>query len=189
MTSSRNRLLLMLAIGLAGIKFLVLPWIEQQAAAAERLAVLTQRLDRSTGVVQNRESIRKAVDEVEKSTITARTRFPDEPDVEGYRLGVQQNIGSAGTTAGVTLKAFEWIVDGEVKPARLVYSRARVQFEGGFRNLVTLQANLESRYPNMVIRELNLSSSAMIGAPDESLASLTLVADFYFRPSAAGGVQ
>jgi hypothetical protein len=64
-----------------------------------------------------------------------------------------------------------------------------VQFEGGFRNLVTLQANLESRYPNMVIRELNLSSSAMIGAPDESLASLTLVADFYFRPSAAGGVQ
>lgn len=188
MNSARNKVLLALALSLAAVKFLLLPWIEGQAQAIERLQVLTQRLDRSAAVVQNREAIRKAVEDLEVSTRLARDRFPDAADVAGYRLSVQQAVGAAGSSAGVSVKAFEWVVDGEAKPARLAYSRARVQFEGGFSSLVRLQANLEATYPNMVVRELNLSSAGMIGAPDESLVSLTLVADFYFRPLAPGGL-
>lgn len=180
--TSRYRTLLAFALVLAAVRFLLLPWLDQQATAVEQLGVLTQRLDRSAGVVQNREAIRTAVQEIEKSTRSARDRFPDATDIAGYRLGVQQSIGAAGAQAGVSMKAFEWVVDGEAKDARLVFSRARVQFDGGFRSLVTLQANLEAQYPNMLIRELNLSAPSMIGGPNETLASLTLVADFYSRP-------
>jgi hypothetical protein len=50
---------------------------------------------------------------------------------------------------------------------------------------VSTQANLEATFPNMAIRELNLVAPALIAGPDDAPAVMTLVADFYFRPSAA----
>lgn len=184
MTSLGNRWLLAFAALLAAVKFLLLPWLDHQAEGVERLEVMTQRLDRSVGVIANREAIIKAVEQVESSTVAARLRFPDVSDPQGFRLTVQQGLGGAAAQASVNVRVFEWIVDGEVKPARLAFSRARVQMDGGFRTLAAFQASLEGEYPNMTIREINLSAPAMIGAPDESLASLTLVADFFFRPVA-----
>jgi hypothetical protein len=185
MNSFGNRWLLGLAALLATIKFMLLPWLDHQAEHVERLEVLTQQLDRSVGVIANRQSIIKAVEQVESSTVAARLRFPDVSDPQGFRLTVQQGIGGAAAQASVNVRVFEWIVDGEVKPARLAFSRARVQMDGGFRSLASFQASLEGEYPNMTVREINLSAPAMIGAPNESSASLTIVADFFFRPVAS----
>jgi len=185
MSDERYRPLLWVALALAAIKFLLLPWLDHQATAAERLAVLTQRLDRSAGVIQNRAEIERALKEVEGVAILARKRFPDATDASAFRLGAQQDVSDIGAKSGLTLKIFEWILDGQAAGAGLEYSRARIQFEGGFKNLVTAQAGLETRFPNMVIREVTLGAATMISAPDQSLATLTVIADFYFRPMGA----
>ena len=184
MSASRLRYLLGLAIVLAAIRFLLVPWWEHQADGVERLQVLTKRLDRAEGVIENRSAIAKAVDEVEAATVTIRRRFPNAVDLQSYRLDIQQKVSASVSQSGLVIRLFEWAVDGGVKEARLQFVRARFQVEGPFRQLVATQANLETGFPNMAIRELNLVAPALIAGPDDSPAVMTVVADFYFRPTA-----
>lgn len=187
MNAARNRALLVLAVALAVIKFLLMPWFEQQADAIDRLSVLTKRLDRAEGVIANRVAIEKAVAETESSVRLARQRFPDGGDVQSFQIAVQQSVSAVASESGLVIKLFEWVVQGDAKNARLAYTRARIQLDGGFRQLATLQATLESRYPHMFVREISLTAPSMISAPDESPVSLTIIADFYYRPQAAAG--
>lgn len=184
MTEQRYRLLVLIALILAAVKFLLVPWIEKQGEAAEQLSVLTRRLDRSEGVIQNRVAIERSRQEVEATISDARKRFPDAADASAFRLDAQQKITAVGTQTGLSLKIFEWILDEQVPEARLGYSRARIQFEGGFMNLVKAQTTLEADFPNMVIREFIFNAATPIGSANQSLASLTVVADFHFRPTA-----
>ena len=189
MNGDRNRLLMVIAGALAAVKFLLMPLIESQDAAAENLAVLTARLDRATGVVQNQVAIKKAVADFESATTIARRRFPDSPDAQSFRLDAQQSVTALASQSGFAVKSFEWVLDGQVESAQLEFSRARFQIDGPFRQLVTLQATLEARFPNMFVREMNLVSPNMILGPDESSATLTLVTDFHFRPAAPSIAQ
>jgi hypothetical protein len=185
MNPTRLRYLLVFAALLAAVRFGVMPWLEHQADAVERLQVLTKRLDRATGVIENRAEISKVVSEVEAATVAVRQRYPSGTDVQSFRLDVQQKVSAVISQAGLSVKLFEWAVDGEIKDARLQFVRARFQVDGPFRQLVSTQANLEATFPNMAIRELNLVAPVLIAGPDDSPAVMTLVADFYFRPSAA----
>lgn len=72
MDAERRRLLIGALVVLASLRFLILPWIDQQAEAREQLEVLTQRLDRSTGVVLNRSAITDALLRLEKANTVDR---------------------------------------------------------------------------------------------------------------------
>jgi hypothetical protein len=117
--------------------------------------------------------------------VGARTRFPQAIDLQSFRLSVQQNATSTVSQRGFALKLFEWLMDGRADDAGLRYSRARIQLEGGLRDVVFLQAALEGQFPNMIVRELNVSTASAIHGPDDSIISMSLVADFYFRPAPA----
>jgi hypothetical protein len=179
---TRNQLLLAVAAALATIRFLIVPWIDWQSEQHDALAVLTQRLDRAVGVVENRAAIDKAVVEVEKSVNALRTRFPAEVDVEPFRLTSQQQISSISQEFGLNVRLFEWMLDGEAAGGRLQYSRARVQLEGGARALAKGQAALETRLSHLVVREVNLAFGSPSGGPDDQGGNLSLVVDLYRRP-------
>ena len=184
MNGERNRWLLGIALVLAAIKFLLMPWLEHQAVAAERLAVLTQRLDRSTGVIQNRAAITQALGDLRAAVAAPRGRFPDAADASAFRLGAQQGVSAVVSQAGLSLKIFEWVVDGVAAAGGLEYSRARIQFEGGFKSVVDAEVRLETSFPNMAIRELNLIAATPLAEVNQSLVTLTLIADFHYRPTA-----
>jgi hypothetical protein len=186
---SRNQWLLGILSALLAVKFVLQPWLESQSEEAAALAVLTQRLDRSIGVIENREAIGKSASSMQVSLARVRQRFPDAADLQSYRIEVQEKVGATAAQAGLGIKSFEWLADGRATDAGLVFSRARFQIDGGLRRLVELQTGLEGQWPNMFVRELNLSGPTVFAAPDESAASLTLVADFYFRPAKPGGGQ
>ena len=188
MNSLRNRWLLGIAAALAAVRFVIIPWLDFQAAEAEELAVLTKRLDRATGVVQNRQLIAKTLAEVESSTLEARARFPQAQNRQSFRLAAQQEVSEAIGAAGLNVKLFEWVMDGRSEDARMEYSRARIQIEGGLRQVVATQAALEGKFPNMFVRDLAVTTGTRISAPDDSLVYMSLVVDFYYRPLEAGGV-
>jgi hypothetical protein len=173
---------LAVAAALAAIRFLIVPWIDWQSEQHDALAVLTQRLDRAAGVVENRVAIDKAVVEVEKSVNALRTRFPAEVDVETFRLTSQQQISSISQEFGLNVRLFEWMLDGEAAGGRLQYSRARVQLEGGARALSKGQTALETRLSHLVVREANLTFRSPSGGPDDQGGNLSLVVDLYRRP-------
>lgn len=184
MTLTRNQLLLSVAAALAIIRFGIMPWLEWQAEQRDALAVLTQRLDRAVGVIENRPAIDKAVVAVEKHVTALRAPFPSEVDAETFRLQSQQQISAIAAEFGLNLRTFEWMLDGEEQAARLAFARARVQLEGGNRALAKAQAALETRLVNLAVREVNLTFRNPSGGPDDQGGTLSLVVDLYRRPVA-----
>lgn len=185
MNPQRLRVLLIVLAVLGSARFLLIPWLDYQGESIERLTVLTKRFDRAVALIQNRDQINSSLVQAERDTLAIRGRFPQAVDLQTFRLSAQERVTEAVARRGFGIKLFEWAADGELKQAGLRYSRARLQFEGGFRDLVTLQADLEASFPNMLVRELTVASPSSIRAPDDVVISMNLVVDFYFRPASA----
>ncbi len=184
MSQQRLQILAFVAIALAAIRFLVLPWIDSQNATRDELSVLTKRLDRATGVVESRQNIEKSLAAIEKDVAKINQRFPSAETPEAFRLQTQQAVRELATSGEVSQDLFGWVLEGDVEKARLKYVRARMQFGGDIEMIARMHGKLESRFPNALIREVTITSPSPIGKEDESYVTMTLVTDFHFRPKA-----
>jgi len=178
---SRGQILLVVAGALAFIRFGFLPFLEWQDAWRENLVVLTNRLDRSVGVVANREAITKAAADLEAVNAKLRARFPQSKDDDSFRLEAQKSITDLFVSQGATVSMFDWILDGEEPRSSLRYVRARIQAQGGNRALARALARLEGGYPNAVLIDVLGNAQLPAYGPTDGGTGLTLVADFYFR--------
>jgi hypothetical protein len=181
MADQRARLLLGIAAVLAGLRFVVVPWIGSQDEARDQLQVLTQRLDRSEGVLQNRDAILSARDQLAAANEAARAHFPVAASVDAFRLDAQQGMAALAAANGLKLSLFDWLLDGAAGEAGLAFGRVRMQADGPPRDLARLHAALEAQLPHVAIREVQLSSARPVGGVGEGNPALTLVADVYFR--------
>jgi len=181
MADRRARALLAVAAVLAVLRFVVVPWIEAQNEAHDGLQVLTQRLERSVGVVQNREALSAARQGLAEANAQARERFPTAESVEAFRIEGQRRLGDLAVSAGLKLTLFDWLLDGKVEDAALAFGRVRVQVEGAPWELARLHTDLEGRLPHVAIREVQLSVPRGSSGAADGRATLTLVADVYFR--------
>lgn len=181
MDPARRNILVGLALALAAVRFLVLPWIEAQGDSREQLEVLTNRLDRSTGVVMNRGAITEALARLEKSNAGDRSRFPQSESAESFRLESQQKVTGIITTKNLQIDVFDWILDGPVDPTGLGFVRGRVFLKGDARALGLMLGALEGELPNMVVREAIFGFENRVFSKGEYRANMTLVADFHYR--------
>lgn len=188
MGEARVRLLLGIALLLVALRFVAVPWIQAQGEQRQRLQVLTQRLDRSLGVVGNGAAIGAAQRRLEADAATLRARFPEAADPEDFRLESQRAVGAVATRAGATLGLFDWLLDGEAAEARLAYGRVRIRFEGPLSKVILAHAELEASMPHAAVRELAVDLREPAAGPDETRAGATLVLDLYYRrPQAQQG--
>jgi hypothetical protein len=178
---ARRRFLLGLALTLAAVRFLVIPWLDIQADMFERLDVLTNRLDRSTGVITNRDAILKSVAGLEAANTADRVRFPESAGTEAFRLETQQRVTSIVAARSVQLEVFDWILDREPDKAGFGQVRGRVFLKGDMRQLGLLLGDLEGGLQNMVVREAVYTFDLPVSGSGEWTASMTVVADFHFR--------
>jgi hypothetical protein len=181
MTDQRRALLLGIAAVLALLRFGVMPWIQAQNDARDRLQVLTQRLDRSVGVVSNRDAILAARDQLSGAAAAARSRFPAAASREAFQLDSQRRVGAVISTTGLKLALFDWVLDGKVDDAGLEYGRIRFQVEGPLRDMVRLHGDLEGTLPFLVVREVQLNFRGEAAALDDTAVTLSVVADLFFR--------
>ena len=179
--SPRRRLLLGVVAVLALLRFAVVPWLDAQADARERLQVLTQRLDRSVGVVQNREAILSAAAALRASTADSRGRFPIAASAEAFRLDEQRRIGAVVAGAGLKLALFDWVLEGTVPDGGLAYGRVRFQVEGALRDVIRVHGELEGGLPNIAVREVLLNLGMATTQANETSATMAVVADSFFR--------
>lgn len=181
MADRRTQLLLGVAAVLAGLRFIVVPWVDSQNDARDRLQVLTQRLDRSVGVAQNREAILAARQQLQEANAQAHERFPAAESVDAFRIQGQRRMAAVAAAAGLKLNLFEWLLDGQDPAAALAFGRVRLQVEGAPRDLARLHASLEGQLPHVAVREVQLTAPRGVAGPADGKATLTLVADVFFR--------
>jgi hypothetical protein len=183
---SRVRWLVGLALVLAAVRFLVVPWTQAQVEQRQQLEVLTQRLDRSAGVVANAKSILAARGKVAAASALARKPFPEVADKEHFRLDAQRMLSGIAARGGVRVVLFDWILDGDAAKAGLAFGRVNASLEGPLDSLVSVHGQIEAEMPFAAIREVKLAigrgGAAALGADS---ATMVLVMDLYYRPLAA----
>jgi hypothetical protein len=181
MSSLASRPLLLMLAALLAIRFAVMPWMDWAEETRGELEVLTQRLDRSVGVVANSDAIRASSKRLAERSAALRPLFRDAADAEDFKLATQQEVTGWFADSGARLEVFDWLVTEDVKTSNSVLRRvrARVQLAGGLRALAVLQGKLEASMPAAVVRETRVRVVGSADNPSDLAASMTLVIDFY----------
>ncbi len=181
MQSDRTRVLLILVAALALLRFGVVPWVRSQNDAHDQLDVLTNRLDRSLGVVNNKQPLQAALVRVRADVEALRGRYPSVPNAAQFRLDVQRKLGELAAARTVQLRSFDWQLDGTDADAGLAYGRVRVTIEGQLKDIIRMHGALEGELPYVVIRDLNLNVTKPATVQLDVPATATVVLDVYYR--------
>jgi hypothetical protein len=181
---SRVRWLVVLAAVLAGLRFAVVPWMQQQGEQRQQLEVLTQRLDRSVSVVQNAEALQSARGKVVEVTEAARAPFPVVDDKDRFRLDSQRTLAGIAQRGGVSVTLFDWVLDGEAAQAGMAYGRVNVSLAGPLDSLVAVHGAIEAEMPYAAVREVKLDLVRVLKPGlSKDPGTLALVMDLYYRPA------
>jgi hypothetical protein len=183
---ARVRWLLGLALVLATLRFAIVPWMQSQDEQRQQLEVLTQRLDRSAGVVASAKDLLAAQGKVAAATEAARKAYPVVTDAEQFRLEAQRMLSGIAARAGVKVVLFDWVLDGDAPQAGLAYGRINASLEGTLETIVPVHGQIEAEMPFAAVREVKIEfrrgGAAGLGDTGTTMA---LVMDLYYRPAAA----
>jgi hypothetical protein len=180
MGGDRTRALLIVVAVLAALRFLIVPWWQGQNEARDQLSVVTERLDRSLGLIANREPLQRALDGMRADVGSLRSRFPAAANPEQMRIEVQRSLGALAAARGGQLRSFEWQLDGTAAAAGLGYGRVRLSVEGPLRELIRLHGAIEGQLQHAFVREVNVNVTAPATAEAGVLATASLVLDVFF---------
>lgn len=186
MSVGRTRLMLFAVFLLLAIKFLLIPWRDQQMDSIQSLQVLTQRVDRSVGVVQNKEKILETRDQLRRSNAPVAAQFPLFSGDEDAQLSFQSSMDATLQRHSLKLGLFDWVATNVDAGGPLRYSRFQTQTIGEIGVLARFLADVETDFSHVVIREASLQGQPLLrGATAGDQAELRLVADVYFRVKAS----
>ena len=176
MLNDRYRMLLALALVLASIRFAVLPVLDWQGERAEELRNLTDRLERSVAVQQNRDVILKSRQALGSELNKIQQVFPKAVTVADYRLEAQQKLSSLAAQNSVVMQSHEWVLEREVVESSVRCLRWRASFSGSARSIALFQAGLETTNQNLIPIDFAINPSGPLTSAD-SAVSLAITAD------------
>ena len=180
----------MVALVLACIRFIVVPWSQSQVEQRQQLEVLTQRLDRSVGVVANAQAIRTAQNKVAEASKAALAPYPVVADRDRFRLDAQRQLAAIAGRGGAKVVLFDWVLDGEAESAGLSYGRVNASLAGPIDRLVAVHGQVEGEMPFAMVREVKVDFGREgVGGLSDRPATLGLVVDLYYRPATREGGQ
>lgn len=181
--NSRARLLLGFAAVLAVLRFLVVPWIDSQADVHDRLFAVTRQLDRADAIVDAGSDLQARRDALAAVVQELAARAPTAEAGSQHRLQVQREMRAAVEAAGLELKVFEWVLDGQAEAAGLSFGRIRLQIEGPLRNIADVHVGIEAGFANAFIRDLTIVVRR--GGQMGTTANATMELDLYYRQGEA----
>lgn len=177
--TKQTRLLLGLAAALAIVRFVVVPWVNAQADVHDRAFAVTRQLDRAEAIVGAGSELQARRDALDAVVQELAGRAPLATAGSQHRVQVQRELRAAVESAGLELKVFEWVLDGEAEAAGLSFGRVRLQIEGPLRNVAEAHVGIESGFPNAFVRDLSVVVRR--GGQLSTTASATMELDIYYR--------
>ena len=186
MTDQRRVFLIRLAVALAAFRFAVYPWIEHQLERRDQLSVLTDRLDRAQGVIENRDVIETTAKALtEQSQLTA-ARFAYAETADRFRLDTQRRVTEVVRSNGLGVSLFDWLIEGDSEAAQyesdgFSFARMRVEFAGPLRLVATVQSDLEGVFPGLIVRRVALNFRDITTNIDAGVVTASVIADVYYK--------
>ncbi|MBT8088125.1 MAG: type II secretion system protein M [Gammaproteobacteria bacterium] len=177
--NSRVRLLLGLAALLAVLRFVVVPWVDAQGNTRDRLFAVTRQLDRAEAIVDAGTDLQARRDALGIQVRQLAERAPLAQAGAQHRVQVQRELRALAESAGLKLKSFEWVLDGEAEAAGMTFGRVRLQLEGPLRKLADIHVGIEAGFPNVFVRDMSVNLRR--GGGMDSTANATLELDLYYR--------
>ncbi len=177
----RLRSLLIVAVIAAVLRFILMPWLESQSDQIAQLETVSKRLDRSIKLINAEKEIGTHHALVTAKLQSLRQRFPEVESVAKFRVEVQQSITGDSMTAKTTLRSFDWVGEGALESSGLSFVVARMEFFGTLSSLARVQAIVETTRPNMIVREVRFLGEVPANARDDTVGSLVVSADFFYR--------
>jgi hypothetical protein len=186
MSDSRVRTLLYVALALAAIQFLVVPAVQFRSELRDEVATLTKRLDRSEAVLKNKTQLQETSLRLQSSSAAVLQLIPRPADEDAFRLTTQQSISAMVGETGSTMSVFDWAFGGTVEGTDIRFVRSRMTITGEISSLAKLQALLDARVSNAVIRDWSLIAEREVGRGVPAKSSLNAVIDFHYRSAVPG---
>ena len=183
MTADRRQFLLATLLFLLFVKFVGLPWLDWQADQRQQLMVLTQRLDRSVGVVANADEITKARAALRAEVDQLERLFPVAKAPPEIKLQAQRAVEEIAAQNGLTVSSFDWVFQSETGSGNVPYTRARIQLAGELRSLALAHGLLESKLSGVTVRDLLVTPNGLAKDPLIKPSTMSLTVDFYFLES------
>lgn len=178
--NKRIRLLLSFAAALAIVRFVVVPWVSAQADMHDRAFAVTRQLDRAEAIVGAGSELQARRSALSAVVQELAGRAPLATPGSQHRVQVQRELRATVEAAGLELKVFEWVMDGEAEAAGLSFGRVRLQIEGPLRNVAAAHVDIEAGFPNAFVR--NLSVVVRSGGQLGTTANATMELDIFYRP-------
>lgn len=177
--NSRIRLLLGFAALLAVLRFIVVPWVDAQGNTRDRLFAVTRQLDRAEAIVDAGSDLQAHRDALDAAVRQLAGRAPLAQAGAQHRVQVQRELRALVESAGLEVKSFEWVLDGEAEAAGMSFGRVRLQLEGSLRDVAEAHVGIEAGFPNAFIRDLAVNLRRGVGLSATANAILEL--DLYYR--------
>jgi hypothetical protein len=179
----RLRWLVGVALAAALLRFAIIPWFEFQADQVMQLQTVSKRLDRSNKLIAAERDIEGRHALVLQKLQSLQRRFPLVESVGKFRVDVQQGISADAAQSGATVRSFDWVGEGALPPSQLQFVVARMELFGTLSALAKAQATIESNRPNLIVREVCFLGEVPANARDNTVGSLVIGADFFYRTS------
>lgn len=186
MTDRRRVFLIRLALALAALRFAVYPWLEHQLERRDELSVLTDRLDRAQGVIENRNVIETTAKDLSKQSQLTAPRFAYAETADRFRLDTQRRVTEVIRSNGLGVSLFDWLIEGNSEAAQyerdgFSFARMRVEFAGPLRQVATAQSDLEGSFPNLIVRRVALNFRDITTSIDVGVVTASVIADVYYK--------
>lgn len=178
--TERVRIMLIVVVALAALRFVVVPWFNSQTGTHDRLFAVTRQLDRAEAVAEAGTDLGSQRDQLGETVDELVSRVPLADPLNEYRIAVQRQLTSIAEAQNLKLALFEWVLDDISEGAGLGYGRVRVQFEGPLRRIAKGHVEIEAGLPNVFIRDIDVFISR--GGGFFTSARATFELDVYYRP-------
>lgn len=172
-------LLLGIILLLAGLRFIIVPWMDYQDEQKQQLETLTKRLVRSEALVEFRTELTEQKQLQDTAVSKLLTGLQQSPSTEQYQLEFQQQMQQLLESNKVSLLLFDWLSDTDLKTFNVHRARINLRFEGTIADIVKTHLVLEQNYPSLLIRDLNTSWRG--GLSKESRVTVTMMLESDYR--------
>jgi hypothetical protein len=171
-------LLLGIILVLAGLRFIIVPWMDLQDEQKQQLETLTKRLVRSQVLVEHRAELNELKDRQDLVVNQLLRGMRTSPSTAEYQLEFQQQMQQLLESNNVNLLLFDWLSDTDLKAFNAHRARVSLRFDGAVADVVKTHLMLEQNYPGLLIRDLNTSWRGGLSKESKITVTMMLESDY-----------
>ena len=181
----RQLLLLIIAAGIALLRFVGVPLYQQLQTAIDQYHLLHRNLASARQLIAQREGIAAEAVNADTALASSLRLAPQFETTEAFKLASQKKIEAVLTDTGVTLQNFDWLPEERLPDVPLYRCRAVVGLRGLVSQVALAQLKVQEAMPGSATRSLQYAISVAGSEPDDMDGVGRLfgqwVVEFWFR--------